>query len=249
MRLFNNSACLPCPTGQPELKTSPHPVSAMEDDTASMSCTYVGMEPPVTQTRWLKDGEPINLSGTRHRVENKPGNSTLVMRDVQPSDRGMYSCEIATKGFGAVRSEAAQLGVKEKLKFSPVPVNKRFELNSTAKVFLFKINKIMIAEVCTHEFECEIVCIKVPCKAQGLTPPSFKWYKNGGEPFPKHVQEINGTLHFGGVLEGDKGNYTCVATNSQGQINHTISIDVVSKCYYNSRSFAYLKTCGIQSLF
>lgn len=73
------------------------------------------------------------------------------------------------------------------------------------------------------------MCTQVSCKAQGSTPPSFKWYKNGEDKFPKHVQEINGTLHFGGVLEADKGNYTCVATNTQGQINHTISIDVVSQ--------------------
>ena len=43
------------------------------------------------------------------------------------------------------------------------------------------------------------------------------------------MQDINGTLHFNGVLEEDKGNYTCVATNSQGQINHTINIDVISE--------------------
>lgn len=61
---------------------------------------------------------------------------------------------------------------------------------------------------------------------------TFKWYKNGADSFPKHVRdELNGTLHFNGVLEEDKGNYTCVASNSQGQINHTIKIDVVSKFF------------------
>lgn len=81
---------------------------------------------------------------------------------------------------------------------------------------------------------------QVSCKAQGSTPPTFEWYKNGARHFPKHVQEANGTLHFSGVLEEDKGNYTCVAFNSQGQINHTIKIDVVSKFLLSVLQQAFL---------
>lgn len=173
-----------------------------------MTCSYSGMDAPVTHVRWLKDGEPLKESGgpTRHRVTDHHGNVTLHLKSADLSDKGSYTCEITTKGFPSIFSERASLTVEEKLKFSPQPVDKRLELGSTAKV---------------------------PCKSQGATNPTVKWIKEGsGEEFPKHVQDINGTLHFNGVLEEDKGRYTCIASNAQGSINHTITIDVVSKCLY-----------------
>jgi len=41
------------------------------------------------------------------------------------------------------------------------------------------------------------------------------------------VDDINGTLTFKNVSAEHRGNYTCLATNSQGQINATVSINVV----------------------
>ncbi|XP_029033905.2 inactive tyrosine-protein kinase 7-like [Osmia bicornis bicornis] len=187
----------------PTLISSPESLNVMEGDSVTLTCSYSGMEPPVTHVRWLKDGEGLKESGgpTRHRVTDQYGNVTLHFKSVELSDKGSYTCEISTKGFPSIYSERATLTVEEKLKFSPQPVDKRLELGSTAKV---------------------------PCKSQGATNPTVKWIKEGtGEEFPKHVQDINGTLHFNGVLEEDKGRYTCIASNAQGSINHTISIDVV----------------------
>ncbi|XP_012151673.1 tyrosine-protein kinase-like otk isoform X1 [Megachile rotundata] len=194
----------------PTLISSPESLSAMEGDSVTLSCSYSGMEPPVTHVRWLKDGEPLKESGgpTRHRVTDQYGNVTLHFKSVELSDKGSYTCEISTKGFPSIFSERATLTVEEKLKFSPQPVDKRLELGSTAKV---------------------------PCKSQGATNPTVKWIKEGAaaEEFPKHVQDINGTLHFNGVLEEDKGRYTCIASNAQGSINHTISIDVVKSLLFS----------------
>ncbi|PBC26832.1 Tyrosine-protein kinase [Apis cerana cerana] len=187
----------------PTLTSSPENLSVMEGDSVTMTCSYSGMDAPVTHVRWLKDGEPLKESGgpTRHRVTDHHGNVTLHLKSADLSDKGSYTCEITTKGFPSIFSERASLTVEEKLKFSPQPVDKRLELGSTAKV---------------------------PCKSQGATNPTVKWIKEGsGEEFPKHVQDINGTLHFNGVLEEDKGRYTCIASNAQGSINHTITIDVV----------------------
>ncbi|XP_043676096.1 tyrosine-protein kinase-like otk [Vespula pensylvanica] len=187
----------------PTVISSPESLSVMESEPVTMTCSYSGMESPVTHIRWFKDGEPLKETGgpTRHRVTDHHGNVTLHFKSVDLSDKGIYACEIETKGFLPIFSDPATLTIEEKLKFSPPPVNKRLELGSTAKV---------------------------SCKAQGATNPMVKWIKEGdGEDFPKHVQDINGTLHFNGVLEEDKGRYTCIASNMQGSINHTINIDVV----------------------
>lgn len=92
----------------------------------------------------------------------------------------------------------------ETLKFSPPPVNKKLELGSTAKIH---------------------------CKAQGTPPPTIRWQKHGvgSEGMANHITDMNGTLHFNGVLAEDKGKYTCSASNIQGIINVTVNIDVVGK--------------------
>lgn len=41
------------------------------------------------------------------------------------------------------------------------------------------------------------------------------------------IEDINGTLVFKNVSESDRGNYTCIATNSQGQISATVVITPV----------------------
>lgn len=90
----------------------------------------------------------------------------------------------------------------EILKFSPPPVSKKLELGTLAKVH---------------------------CKAQGTPPPIVHWEKEGNvvDGLPNHVTDMNGTLHFNGVQNDDKGRYLCTASNSQGVINITINIDVV----------------------
>ncbi|XP_034939259.1 tyrosine-protein kinase-like otk [Chelonus insularis] len=185
------------------LISSPESVTVMEGDPVTLTCSYAGMEAPVTSVQWLKDGELLKESGgpTRHRITNRHGNVSLHFKSTYLSDKGSYACEIITKGFPVLKSDPATLSIREKLKFSPPPVDKRLELNSTTKVY---------------------------CKAQGATNPTVRWMKEGqGEKFPEHVQDINGTLHFNGVVEGDKGRYICIASNSQGSINHTINIEVV----------------------
>ena len=66
--------------------------------------------------------------------------------------------------------------------------------------------------------------------------PIVRWVKEGLQYFhwPQHVEDLNGTLFFRGVRPGDEGNYTCIATNSQGVINATIRIDVTKTPYFTS---------------
>lgn len=98
------------------------------------------------------------------------------------------------------------------MKFSPPPVSKKLELGSETKLH---------------------------CKAQGTPPPIVHWEKESGgggggggtevDNWPEHIIDMNGTLHFKGVKVEDKGRYVCTASNSQGVINITVTIDVVGK--------------------
>lgn len=44
---------------------------------------------------------------------------------------------------------------------------------------------------------------------------------------PETVDDVNGTLIFKNVSESDRGNYTCRAANSQGEINATVVVTPV----------------------
>lgn len=46
-------------------------------------------------------------------------------------------------------------------------------------------------------------------------------------PLPTNVTDHNGTLIFRGVSNEQRGQYTCFASNSQGQISATVTINVV----------------------
>lgn len=72
---------------------------------------------------------------------------------------------------------------------------------------------------------------KIHCKAQGTPPPLVHWemLPDFSDGFPSHISDINGTLHFNGVLTEDRGKYICMASNPQGTINTTINIEVVGK--------------------
>ena len=97
--------------------------------------------------------------------------------------------------------------ISEKLKFSPRPVSRALELDKPGRLY---------------------------CRATGSTPPTVGWVRilASGRPhfeWPSHVRDVNGTLEFNPVKESDGGEYSCVATNAQGFINATVTLDVVGE--------------------
>ena len=58
-----------------------------------------------------------------------------------------------------------------------------------------------------------------------------------GEPvfqLPSHLIDVNGTLHFPNVALSDAGVYICVASNPQGIINSSITVDVIGNANNNN---------------
>ncbi|RZC31862.1 tyrosine-protein kinase-like otk [Asbolus verrucosus] len=194
-------------TSKPEIISNPLSITVEENEPSVLTCAYDSKSIPFTVVKWRKDGKSLKhdfneTSLNPQRIKIFKHNGTLLIDSTQTQDRGEYLCEVITTGFDPVLSQPATISVTEALKFSPPPVNKKLELGSTAKVH---------------------------CKAQGTPPPFIHWEKDGisSENFKTHITDMNGTLHFNGVLNEDKGKYSCIASNSQGTINVTITIDVV----------------------
>ncbi|XP_031355728.1 tyrosine-protein kinase-like otk [Photinus pyralis] len=194
--------------GKPSIIEGPNSMAVEENKKSVLTCLHDvdNASEQYTVVKWKKDGKVLkhdyDEETTSHqRIRAFKQNGTLVIYSTKPSDRGDYVCEITTAGFEPLVSKSATISVIEILKFSPPPVNKKLELGSTAKIH---------------------------CKAQGTPPPTIRWEKDGkGDGFDAHIADTNGTLHFNGVLSEDKGRYTCFASNTQGTINVTLTIDVV----------------------
>ncbi|GLV45808.1 off-track [Carabus blaptoides fortunei] len=191
-------------TTKPVINADPESITVDENTKSVLTCGYDAMAEPYTTVKWRKDAKLLRTDSDNghQRIKNFKQNGTLMIQNTKISDRGEYKCEIHTQGFAPVVSKPATISVIEILKFAPPPVSKNLELGSMGKVH---------------------------CKAQGTPPPLVHWerYPNGSDGFESHVTDMNGTLHFNGVLAEDKGKYICYASNSQGTINTTINIEVV----------------------
>ncbi|XP_055382342.1 tyrosine-protein kinase-like otk [Condylostylus longicornis] len=169
--------------------------------------------------KWRKDGKifrQVDLSAASattsepnmeliHREDNRVlvnrQNGSLIFNTVIPTDDGIYNCQIFVEGHEPITSEKAELSIIEVLKFTPQPsTSKNLELGTVGKIH---------------------------CKAQGTPTPQIRWIQDNTEQLPETIDDINGTLIFKNVSSENKGNYTCIATNSQGQINATVNVQIV----------------------
>ncbi|KAH8355007.1 hypothetical protein KR093_003744, partial [Drosophila rubida] len=197
-------------------------LTVKEQSALQLPCVYqlpdeVRQSSSVT-LRWRKDGKTLRQAelGQASSTTSEPQLESMVREDarltlrrdngslhfasVLASDAGQYQCELLVDGQPGSSSSSGTLEVIEQLKFVPQPTSKNLELGSVSKVH---------------------------CKAQGTPPPHVKWMREASLPLPENVTDHNGTLVFRGVSSEQRGQYTCLASNSQGQISATVSIGVV----------------------
>lgn len=194
-------------TSKPKITENPQSITVEENDKSVLNC---GVETRNSSKdhnviRWRKDGKLIkgNNESVNQRMRISRPNGTLTISSTYAEDRGEYHCEVVTSGFDQpIVSKPATITVIEVLKFAPAPADKKLELGSMAKVH---------------------------CKAQGTPVPLVRWRKvqTGDGALAAHISDVNGTLHFNGVMTSDRGAYLCTATSTQGVINATVHIDVV----------------------
>ncbi|KAH8362345.1 hypothetical protein KR200_000746 [Drosophila serrata] len=198
-----------------------------EGEPTALTCLYelpAELQNQRIQLRWRKDGKilrQVELGGSvpipghssdsgkdallreDARLVLHKQNGTLSFASIIASDAGQYQCQLQLEGHAPINSSPGILEVIEQLKFVPQPTSKNLELDA--------------------------VVAKVHCKAQGTPPPQVQWLRDGvNTSLPDQVEvDANGTLIFRNVNSDHKGNYTCLASNSQGQINATVAINVV----------------------
>ncbi|XP_026469545.1 tyrosine-protein kinase-like otk [Ctenocephalides felis] len=189
---------------QHNITQHPYNVTVDEGHSVRMECKHSGMkhhkhEKHFTKIQWFREGKLLRLENGRIMFNESDG--SLTFTQTIPRDKGSYTCEVITQGFLPVASIPGTLNIKEKLKFSPAPLNKNLELGSMGKIH---------------------------CKANGTPPPTIVWkMEDLDNDLPDDVEDVNGTLIFKSVSQSHNGRYTCRAFNLQGSINVTIVVTAV----------------------
>jgi len=189
-------------------KISRPPISSRvgEGDMAVFDCKVTGTPYPVTTISWKYEDQELDKGNPRFDIDESSGE--LKIKSALLSDEGNYGCLVITEGYQAIFSTNAHLYVEKKLKFKPIPSNTMLDLGQPGKI---------------------------PCSAEGQTPPSIRWIREGQGQLGAHIYVVDGVMFFKAVESGDVGSYTCLATNEQGTINVTVKVNVVARPRFRLR--------------
>ncbi|VDN04253.1 unnamed protein product [Thelazia callipaeda] len=173
-------------------------LSVPERETIELSVAVLGK--PAPNVTWFKDGVSVNIDG-KHIQERKDvtGHFTLIIKDAQKEDIGIYSCKAANT-FGVAETEAE------------VTIESSLEVPQ----FIKGLQEISVNEN---------AAAKLSVTVTGKPTPEILWFKDG-VPLTidnehivmkehEHEQE-HYTLILKNVRQEDSGTYTCKAINAAG---------------------------------
>ncbi|XP_078083679.1 hemicentin-1-like [Mustelus asterias] len=177
---------------------SPENISTLLSNSITLICEASGVPPPVFT--WFRNGSPIVSSS---QVQVLSGGRTLKLTRILPEDAGHYAC-VATNTVG----EAA----------------KDFHLDVLSPPSI--LNEKQVEKVHIKQEQN----INLTCLTTGNPKPHITWLRDG--------QELNDSTHYrvssdGSILEifqatlSHTGQYTCVATNSIGDISINYHLSVL----------------------
>ncbi|KAA8595226.1 hypothetical protein FQN60_012361, partial [Etheostoma spectabile] len=154
---------------------------------------------------WYKDAVPLSkLGNPRYKVTAGTG---LTVRRVQPGDGGIYQC-FARNAAGETQAHTQLL------------------VSSVAPTFTFPQSDQTVTDGTTAFFMCQ---------ASGAPKPAITWRKgsqilaSGSVKVPRFTLLQSGGLQIQPISLQDTGEYTCIASNSEGTINATSMLTVWSR--------------------
>ncbi|KAG9270615.1 hemicentin-2-like [Astyanax mexicanus] len=171
-------------------------ISAVENSTVILNCDARGKPPP--SVSWLRDGQPLH-SDTHHRIQEN--GRVLEIVDVQVSDMAGYLC-VAENKVGAV----------QKIYSLSVQVPPRIMGEKEEEVSVVEGHMVSLL-----------------CDVQSYPTAEITWTRDGQVlQFSQGVHILPGgqMLQLSRVQQKDGGQYVCTATNSAGQDQKSILLNV-----------------------
>ncbi|XP_014742045.1 PREDICTED: V-set and immunoglobulin domain-containing protein 1 isoform X2 [Sturnus vulgaris] len=134
-----------------------------------------------------------------------PGNASITISNMQPSDTGSYTCEV----------------------FSPQGDSGQSQKSVIVNV-LVKPSKPFCKVEGTPE-KGHLIYLLCNCE-EGLPRPTYRWYKvdeNTLKPVTEQLNPNSGILYIGNLTTFETGYYRCIASNLLG--NSTCELDLTAK--------------------
>ncbi|XP_071613591.1 V-set and immunoglobulin domain-containing protein 1 isoform X1 [Heliangelus exortis] len=156
---------------------------------------------------YYSEGQSYSYGEFKNRITAAagPGNASITISNMQPSDTGSYTCEVFSPQGDAEQSQ------KSVIVSVLVKPSKPF-----CKIEGVPEKGHLISLLC----RCE----------EGLPHPAYHWYKVDGnslKPVTEQPDPATGVLYLGNFTTFETGYYRCVASNLLG--NSTCELDLTAK--------------------
>ncbi|XP_027629631.1 peroxidasin homolog isoform X1 [Tupaia chinensis] len=177
---------------RPRITSEPQDADVTSGNTVYFTCRAEGYPKP--EIIWLRNNNELSMK-TDPRL-NLLGDGTLMIRDTQEADQGLYQC-MAKNAAG----EAKTHGVT--LRYFESPARPAFVIQP-------QNTEVLVGESVTLE-----------CSATGHPPPRISWTRGDQTPLPAdprvHITPSGG-LYIQSVVQADSGEYTCFASSGTESI-------------------------------
>ncbi|XP_003208490.1 V-set and immunoglobulin domain-containing protein 1 isoform X2 [Meleagris gallopavo] len=197
-------------------------VNVKSGGNATLLCTYTSSQPlgnffiqwsfysakesQLHTIYYYSEGQSYSYGEFKDRItaSTSPGNASITISNMQPSDTGSYTCEVFSPQDDAGQSQKS------------VIVN-----------VLVKPSKPFCKIEGTPE-KGHLIYLLCKCD-QGLPHPTYRWYKvdeNTLTLVTEHFNPDTGILYIGNLTTFETGHYRCIASNIMG--NSTCELDLTS---------------------
>lgn len=189
----------------------------IKGQTVSMECNVEAVPKP--EISWLRGDIPVYLE---RNIWISADGRTLTIANSRLEDGGSYMCK-ATNIAGTT-------DVKMILRvLVPPEIDKSNIIGNPLAI----VNRT----------------ISLECPSTGIPTPTVSWLKDG-QPLSRRDPRIsyapdNQTVNIQGIVEDDRGRYTCIAANKAGRAEQEFSLEVLSKDFIISLKH----TTGAEILF
>ncbi|KAL2304348.1 hypothetical protein Nmel_013094, partial [Mimus melanotis] len=161
----------------------------------------------LSQIYYYSGGHSYFYGAFKNRItaSASPGNASITISNMQPSDTGSYTCEV----------------------FSPQGDSGESQKSVIVNV-LVKPSKPFCKVEGTPE-QGHLIYLLCNCE-EGLPRPTYRWYKvdeNTLKPVTEQLNPNSGILYIGNLTTFETGYYRCIASNLLG--NSTCELDLMAK--------------------
>uniref|UniRef100_A0A8C1XK23 Sidekick cell adhesion molecule 1b n=1 Tax=Cyprinus carpio TaxID=7962 RepID=A0A8C1XK23_CYPCA len=179
------------------------------EKTVELHCQAKGV--PTPKLEWFKDAVTLStLNNPRYKLTSS--SMVLQVRRIQPDDAGIFQC-FAENMAGEIQAHT------------------NLVVTSVSPSFTTPPSDITVTDGTSAVFVCE---------TSGAPKPAIVWRKgsqvlaSGSVQMPRFTLLESGGLQILPIMPSDAGNYTCLASNSEGLVNATIALTVLSRTFIST---------------